>query len=135
MQRIAPLFWIVVLVAASMLAVDTAMFILRSGLVADRPPLPVAQTVLRIAIVAGAVVFMFIRRDALERLTLLTAAAAAGSSMLFGFGVRSPLLSAFRLVSHLAAYALAAIVAARALAELYRRVRPARAEAQARPRL
>jgi len=52
----------------------------------------------------------------LERVTLLMGAAAAGSSALYGLGLRSAALSAFRLLSHLAAYALAMIVAGRMIA-------------------
>jgi hypothetical protein len=41
-----------------------------------------------------------------ERIALLTAAVAASSTALYVIGLRSAELSAFRLLSHLAAYAL-----------------------------
>ena len=83
------------------------------GLTGDRPPLPVVQTCVRIAIVIGSLLLVRVFRPALERTVLLTAAAAAGSSALFGFGLRSPALSAFRLLSHLAAFLLAMVACAR----------------------
>jgi hypothetical protein len=41
------------------------------------------------------------RRDVLERVTQRIGAAAAGSSALYGVGMRSPALSALGLLSHL----------------------------------
>lgn len=111
------LTWVAALGAAGFLAIDTVVTIARVGLVGARPPLSVLQTVLRIAIVAVALGLLGIRRNTLERITLLTGAAAAGSSALFGFGLRSPGLLAFRLLSHLAAYSLVMVVAARMITQ------------------
>ena len=94
-RRLLIAFWLIVFGAALLLAADTTRFIVTSGLYAGRPALPRAQTALRMAIIAGAL--------------------AAGSSALLGFGLRGASLSAFRLLSHLAAYGLAAAVAGRAL--------------------
>ena len=113
MDRLIRLGWVAVLVASGVLAVDAALAIWRIGLTGTRPELSVLQTGLRIAIVVGALGLLSICRTNLERVTLLTGAAAAGSSALYGLGLRSPALSAFRLLSHLAAYALAMIVAGR----------------------
>jgi hypothetical protein len=114
--------WLMVLVVAVGLAVQTALFILQNGLVADRPPLSVAQTLLRIALLTFAFTLMFVRRRLLERATLAMGVVAPASSALFGFGIRSPLLAAVRLVSHLAFYALAALVAWNVLVEMRQQV-------------
>ena len=103
--------WTTVLVVAMVLTMQTAFYILQNGLVADRPPLSPPQTLLRIARGAGAVAFLFVRRRLVERAALLMAVVAAGSSALFGFGLRSPFLASVRLLSHLALYVLAARVA------------------------
>jgi hypothetical protein len=121
-DRAVLLGWIVILIASAWMAVGTMLQILEVGLFGQRPPLTAFDTALRIAIVAGAVTLLFVRRDLLERVTLVTGAAAAGSSALFGFGVRSPGLSAFRLLSHLAAYTLATIAAGRSAAAAARRL-------------
>jgi hypothetical protein len=116
MDRLTLLAWVAVLIASGVLAVDTALAIQRIGLTGTRPELSVLQTGLRIAIVVGALGLLSVCRNSLERITLLMGAAAAGSSALYGLGLRSPALSAFRLLSHLAAYALAMIVAGRMIA-------------------
>jgi hypothetical protein len=51
---------------------------------------------------AGAIVFLFVRRLILERAALAMCVVAAGSSALFGLGMRSPLLASVRVLSHLA---------------------------------
>ena len=114
-NRLVVVMWLVVLGLAVWLTIETVMTIATVGLTGDRPPLPAFQTGLRIVFGAGGLVFFAIRRDAWERVTGILGAAAAGSTTLFGFGWRSPALSAFRLLSHLALFALAAIVAGRAL--------------------
>ena len=112
-NRLTLLAWVAVLAASGFLAVDTVATIQRTGLVGTRPPLAGLQTGLRIAIIVVALGLLYVCRNILERVTLLMGAAAAGSSALYGFGLRSPGLSAFRLLSHLAAYVLAMIVAGR----------------------
>jgi hypothetical protein len=106
-------FWVGVLVAAAFLTVDTAMIIQRVGLVGERPPLSIFQTGVRIVLGMSSLGLMLVRRDLFERITLLSCAAAAGSSTLYGFGLRSPGLSAFRLVSHVVMYVLVMMVAGR----------------------
>ena len=112
-REVAAVAWLVVLIAAMGLALTTAGQIQEIGLTGPRPPLSTAQTALRIVLVVGAIAFLFLRRHPLERVALVVGALAAGSSALYGFGLRSPFLSAFRLLSHLALYVLASIVAAR----------------------
>jgi hypothetical protein len=107
--------WVAILAVAVLLTAQSSVYILQNGLIADRPPLSLLQTTLRIALGAGAMAFLFVRRDVLERAALASAIIAAGSSALFGFGLRSPLLASLRVLSHLAMYALAAIVAWRVL--------------------
>jgi hypothetical protein len=109
--RVTRLAWAAVLGAAAFLAIDTVAAIARIGLAGARPPLPPLQTALRIAVVVGAFGLLAVVRGGLERITLLVGAAAAGSSALYGFGLRSPALSSFRLLSHLAVYVLAMAVA------------------------
>lgn len=121
-NRLVVVMWTVVFGLAVWLTIETVTTIANVGLTGDRPPLPAFQTALRVVFGAGGLVFFAIRRDPWERVTGILGAAAAGSTTLFGFGFRSPALSAFRLLSHLALFALAAIVAARALS----RVRAAR---------
>jgi hypothetical protein len=98
--------WVAVILVAGFLGWDTIMTMQRVGLVGERPPVPVFQAAVRILIAIVAVALWFVFRGILERIALLTAAAAASSTALYGFGFRSPGLSAFRLLSHLAAYAL-----------------------------
>jgi hypothetical protein len=119
--RLSLIGWALILLASAWLAVGTVAQILTVGLFGQRPPLAPFDTGLRIVIVAGAVALFYFRRDAFERVTLIAGAAAAGSSALYGFGMRSPGLSAFRLLSHLAAYTLAAIAAGRWLVAMRRR--------------
>jgi hypothetical protein len=116
MDRLTWLAWVAVLIASGLLAADTAFAIQRIGLTGTRPALSVLQTGFRIALVVGALGLFPAFRHRWERITLLMGAAAAGSSALYGLGLRSPALSAFRLLSHLAAYALAIIVAGRMIA-------------------
>jgi TRAP-type C4-dicarboxylate transport system permease small subunit len=104
-HRLSLVGWAAILIASAWLAVGTVAQMLSVGLFGQRPPLTSFDTGLRIVIVAGAVTLCCVRRDALERVTLIAGAAAAGSSALYGFGMRSPGLSAFRLLSHLVAYA------------------------------
>jgi hypothetical protein len=59
--------WIAVLIGATVLTAQTAIYILQNGLMANRPPLSLSQTTLRIALVVGAIVFLFVRRLILER--------------------------------------------------------------------
>jgi hypothetical protein len=125
-NRLALLAWVAVFGAAVILVLQTAAQIHRIGLVGARPSLSAFQTCLRIVIVVAAVVLAYLRRGLLERVTLLVGAAAAGSSALYGFGLRSPALSAFRLLSHLAAYALAAIAAGRLASRALRQRRDRR---------
>jgi hypothetical protein len=116
MDRLTLLAWVAVLIVSGFLAVDTALAIQRIGLTGTRPELSVLQTGLRIAIVVGALGLLSVCRNSLQRITLLMGAAAAGSSALYGLGLSSPALSAFRLLAHLAAYGLAMIVAGRMIA-------------------
>ena len=110
-SRPIALIWVVVLVVALSLTAQATIYILQNGLVAARPPLSAAQTSLRLFLMVGALSFLALRRDLLERATLIVAVIAAASAALFGFGLRSPALSAVRLVSHLVLYAFAAVVA------------------------
>ena len=87
---------------------------------ATRPPLSPAQIALRIVLVLGASAFLFLRRDLLERAALVMGIVAPGSSALFGFGLRSPLLAAVRLLSHLVLYILSVVVASRVLRTMQR---------------
>jgi hypothetical protein len=112
--------WLVVFIAGVLLTAQTCVYILQNGLVAARPELSISQTMLRIALGAGAMAFLFVRRRPIERTALVMAIVAAGSSTLFGFGLRSPLLAAVRVLSHLVLYALFAIVAWRVLVAMRR---------------
>jgi len=68
----------------------------------------------------------FVRRDIVERITLVCVVVAAGSSALFGVGVRSPALSVVRLIFHFAAYSMGAVVFTRMLQVAGRRQRGGR---------
>lgn len=68
-------------------------------------------------------------RSALDRVTLVIAATAASSTALYASGYRSAGLSAFRLLSHLAAYSLVMIVASRKAAAARHELMVARASA------
>lgn len=93
-------------------AVWTAYWCIRFGL-APRPPLSLQQTALRVLIVIAASVALWIRRDPLERATLVCTIVAAGASTAFGFGVRSIAVDVTRLLFHLVAYTLGAVVCVR----------------------
>jgi type III secretory pathway component EscU len=110
-HRLTALAWIVVSLISGFLAIETVETIREVGLFGTRPPLPPTQTVLRILIFAVALGLLWVLRSALERVTLLAAAAAAGSTALYGLGYRSAGLSALRLLSHVAAYGLIMAVA------------------------
>lgn len=97
-------------------AIWTAYWSLRFGLT-PRPPLSLLQTVLRFALVTGALVLFPFRRDWIERTTLLWAIVAAGSSALFGLGFRSTTLDIVRLLFHFVAYAQGFVVSVRWLAQ------------------
>ncbi len=99
--------------ACGIAAVATAAWIVQAGLVAPRAPLSVAGTAVRVAIVAAAVGLLFARRGRLERWALFLSAIAAGSSALCGLGVDRPAVLAVRLLAHLAAYSVWAIIAFR----------------------
>jgi len=118
--RLAALAWVAVFLIAGVLASETIETIRTVGLFGTRPPLPVVQLVLRILIIATALGLLSVFRSVLDRITLLVVAAAAGSTALYGLGYRSAGLSAFRLLSHLAAYALAMVVASRKVASARR---------------
>lgn len=118
-RRVVTVFWLVVLGAALLLGFNTTRFILMAGLYAERPPLPWAHTALRFAIIVGSMVITFVARDRFLRATVLIAAVAAASTALFGLGLRSAPLSAFRLISHLVAYILIITLAIRKLSSLY----------------
>jgi hypothetical protein len=123
-NRVIGVGWVAILLVAVLLTAQTSAYILQNGLIADRPPLSLLQTAIRIALGAGAMALWFVRRDALERTALASAIIAASSSALFGFGLRSPLLASLRLLSHLAMYALAAIVAWRVVMATRREMIP-----------
>jgi hypothetical protein len=112
--------WLVVFLVAVLLTAQTIVYILQNGVVAVRPDLSAGQTVLRVALGAGATAFLFVRRRPIERTGLFMAIVAAGSSALFGFGMRSPLLAAVRVLSHLVLWVLAAIVAWQVLTAMQR---------------
>lgn len=112
-DRLVLCSWVVVLIAATALAVETAGQILRDGFFGLRPPLSMFQTGLRFVFFVGAIGLLPVRHHTLDRAALIVGAAAAASSVLFGLGLRSAALSVFRLLSHLILYVLAAVVAAR----------------------
>jgi presenilin-like A22 family membrane protease len=95
----------------------TAYWSSRFGLAA-RAPLSPFQTAVRFAGVALAVILLLFRRDTMERTTLICAVVAAGSSALFGLGLRSTTLDVVRLLFHFFAYALGVVVCVRWLARL-----------------
>ena len=112
-MRLIALAWAAVFLVSGFLGGDTVVTMTRVGLFGPRPPLSVFHTALRILIVVVALVLLYVFQDRLERIALLIAVAAASSTALYGIGLRSALLSAFRLVSHLAAYALIMSIAGR----------------------
>jgi hypothetical protein len=129
-HRLTALGWVAVFLISGFLACETIETMLRVGLFGTRPPLPVAQTALRILIIAVALGFLCFFRSALDRMMLLVVAAAAGSTALYGLGYRSAGLSAFRLLSHLAAYALVMVVASRKAAAARRELMLPRANSE-----
>jgi hypothetical protein len=98
-DRLVLSFWVVVLIVATALAVETAGQILRVGFFGTRPPLSMLQTGLRVVFVVVAISLLPVTHHTLDRAALIVGAAAAGSSVLFGLGLRSAVLSAFRLLS------------------------------------
>jgi hypothetical protein len=121
-MRLTASAWVAVLVVSGFLEGDTIATLTRVGLFASRPPLPIFHTVLRILIVVAAVALWYVFQGLLERIALLLAAAAAGSTALYGIGLRSAGLSAFRLLSHLAAYACILLVASRRVTLTFRQL-------------
>ena len=93
----------------------TAYWSLRFGLT-PRAPLSPLHTAVRFAAVALAAILLPLRRDSLERATLLCAVIAAGSSALFGLGYRWTTLDGVRLLFHFFAYALGVVLCVRWLA-------------------
>lgn len=92
----------------------TAYWSLRFGLT-PRPPLTPFHLVVRFVAVAGALCLWPFRRDPLERAALLCTVVAAGSSALFGLGVRSTTVDVARLLFHFLAYSLGALIGVRGL--------------------
>ena len=103
---------VLVALACAAGAVWTAYWSLRFGL-APRSPLSTLQTRLRFVVVSAAIIRFPIRRDLLERTTLLCAIIAAGSSGLFGLGFRSTTLDVNRLLLHFVAYMLGFVASVR----------------------
>jgi hypothetical protein len=120
------LVWVVFFLVSGFLGADTVATMTRVGLFGLRPPLSLLQTVLRIVIVVVALALLSVLRSRLERIALLIGAAAS-STALYGVGLRSAGLSAFRLLSHLAAYALIMVVAGRNVTITLRQLKSARA--------
>lgn len=125
-RRFIALAWVAVFLISGSLAGETIETLRRVGLFGTRPSLPMTQTVLRILILAVALGLLRFSRSVLDLLTLLVVAAAAGSTALYGLGYRSSVLSAFRLLSHLAAYVLVMVVASRKVAATRRQLIPGR---------
>ena len=119
--------WVAVFLVAGLLAGGTIFTMTRVGLFGPRPPLSVFHTAIRILIAVIALALLSVFQDHLERIALLMAAAAASSTALYGLGMRSAGLSAFRLLSHLAAYTLIMFVAGRKVAITFHQPRSARA--------
>jgi len=131
-HRLTALAWAAVFLISGFLARETIETMRHVGLFGTRTPLPVAQTVVRILMIAVALGLLCVFRSALDRVALLVVAAAAGSTALYGFGYRSAGLSAFRLLSHLAAYALVMVIASWKVAAKRRELMLARANAESR---
>jgi hypothetical protein len=126
-SRLTALAGVSVFLLGGFLEADTVATMRRVGLFGARPPLSLTHTAIRILIVIVALALLYVFRRVLDRIALLIAAAAAGSSALYGFGLRSAALSAFRVLSHFAAYALVMFVAARIVAVECRELKAARA--------
>ena len=129
-NRLTALAWVTVFLVSGLLEADSVTTLWRVGLFGARPPLSVAHTSLRLLIVIVALALLYVFHGGLERIALLIAAAAAGSSVLYGFGLRSAGLSAFRILSHLAAYALVIFVAGRMVAVAHPELKAARARGE-----
>ena len=114
---IAVVFLLVISAAG---AAWTAYWSLRFGLT-PRPPLSPLHTVVRFAVVTLAVILLPLRRDSIERATLICGVLAAGSSALFGLGFRSTTLDVVRLLFHFFAYALGVVVCVRWLGLVWRK--------------
>ena len=127
--RLTGVAWAAVLLVSGFMEAETVATMRRVGLFGARPPLSVVHTALRILIVIVALALLCIFRRLFERIVLLVFAAAAGSTVLYGLGVRCAGLSAFRFLSHLAAYALVMFVAGRMIAAARRELKSARAKA------
>jgi len=127
-KQLTALAWTAVFLVSGFLGGDTVATMMRVGLFGLRPPLPVFHTVLRVLIAVLALALLYVFKGLLERIALVMAAAAASSTALYGIGLRSPGLSAFRLLSHLAAYALVMFVAGRKVAQTFRQLKSARAK-------
>jgi hypothetical protein len=115
------LAWGTVFAVSGFLGGDTVVTMTRVGLFGRRPPLPVFQTVLHMLMAVAVLALLYVFHSRLERIVVLIAAAAASSTTLYGMGLRSDWLSAFRLLSHLAAYTLIMVVAGRKVAVTLRR--------------
>jgi len=126
-KRLTTLAWTTVFLVAGFLGGDTVATIMPVGLFGLRPPLSLVHTVLRILIVILALALLYVFNGLLERIALVMAAAAASSSALYGIGLRSAGLSAFRLLSHLAAFTLVMFVAGWKVAITFRQLKSARA--------
>jgi hypothetical protein len=124
-KLLTALAWVAVFLVSGFLGGGTVATMTRVGLFGLRPPLSVFHTVLRILIAVVALALLYVFKGLLERVALLTAAAAASSTALYGIGLRSPGLLAFRLISHLAAYALVMFVAGRSVAIAFRQLKSA----------
>jgi len=111
----------VALAGCAIAAVATALWTLRFGLFAPRASLSGLQTAVRIAIVTVAAALLIVRRNSVERVALAVSAVAAASSALCGLGIDRPVVLATRLLSHLAAYTIWAVVAGRMLSARRRR--------------
>jgi MFS family permease len=70
-QGLISLGLVIALVSGIVGAIGTALWTLRFGLLAERPPLPAWHTVLRIIIVLTAAYLTVTRRDRLERMALV----------------------------------------------------------------
>jgi hypothetical protein len=109
-NRLKALAWAVVFMSTGFLECGTVATLQRIGLVGARPPLSAVQTAIRVLIAIVALALLFVFHRAFHRIALLVAAAAATSTALYGLGLRSAWLSAFRLLSHLTAYFLIMLV-------------------------
>jgi len=121
-DRVFAVGWAAAFLISSYLEYGTIVKIRSVGLTGPRAPVPPLQTALHVLMALAALALMLVFRSRLERIMLVTAAAASASTALYGFGGRSDMLSGFRLLSHLAAYALIMVVSVRRVGRLRRRV-------------